>query len=235
MKISRVIIVSLMVFCLDTVGKSLDNFCNICNKSSTFMNMKTRKNVRCPRCGSLERHRFLYHVYNDFIKPQKNKKTKILHTAPERCFIDFFKKKYIKYFPIDIAPQYYSYVKCIKEDVTDLTFKDNTFDFVLSNHVMEHVDDKKFLHEIFRVLKPGGILILTFPIFKQLNKTFSDPGIKTDKDRERFYGQKDHLRAYGKDIIETLRKDYKAEIIDYKKYVNEVEAEKKKFEGNIVL
>ena len=42
--------------------------------------------------------------------------------------------------------------------------EDNSIDFVVSFQVIEHIkDDKKFVKEIFRVLKPGGKLILTTP------------------------------------------------------------------------
>lgn len=45
--------------------------------------------------------------------------------------------------------------------------KDNTFDVVISFQVIEHIrDDKKFLEEIHRVLKPGGMAIITTPNIK---------------------------------------------------------------------
>ncbi len=41
---------------------------------------------------------------------------------------------------------------------------DNTFDFALTFQVIEHIqDDKTFIEEIHRVLKPGGVLMLTTP------------------------------------------------------------------------
>ena len=41
---------------------------------------------------------------------------------------------------------------------------DNTFDFALTFQVIEHIqDDKTFIKEIHRVLKPGGIMMLTTP------------------------------------------------------------------------
>ena len=50
------------------------------------------------------------------------------------------------------------------EDVTALTFADEVFDGILSLDVLEHVPDyPKALCELFRVLKPGGTLVATFP------------------------------------------------------------------------
>ena len=43
-------------------------------------------------------------------------------------------------------------------------FEDNFFDIVFAGEVIEHtIDDSFFLSEVKRVLKPGGILILTTP------------------------------------------------------------------------
>lgn len=45
-----------------------------------------------------------------------------------------------------------------------LPFLDNTFDYAVSASVLEHTDDPKYyLHEILRVVKPGGAIYLGFP------------------------------------------------------------------------
>ena len=47
---------------------------------------------------------------------------------------------------------------------SDIPFKDNFFDFVINNQVMEHVENLDVvLREISRVLKPGGIVLSLFP------------------------------------------------------------------------
>lgn len=52
------------------------------------------------------------------------------------------------------------------EDATRLTFADGSFDVVTSNQVFEHVDDDlKAYSECRRVLKPGGALIFTVPLY----------------------------------------------------------------------
>lgn len=52
------------------------------------------------------------------------------------------------------------------EDVQRLTFADESFDVVTSNQVFEHVpDDRSGYAECLRVLKPGGALIFTVPLY----------------------------------------------------------------------
>ena len=191
-------------------------YCPFCHKKVLFESLSSnkRKNVRCPICNSLERHRFLYNIYKkDFLN--STKKLSILHTAPERCIARaIIKNKNIEYYPIDICPEIYKWINCKKEDVTCLTYKDNSFDCIISNHVMEHiVDDNLFLKECLRVLKPNGILYLTFPISTSLEKTVEDKNIKTDEERLKYYGQADHVRRYGRDIIDKLKFQYNAKCI----------------------
>ena len=120
----------------------------------------------------------------------------------------------IEYIPIDIEPSRYDYVNCLKEDVTELSFKDNSFDYIISNHVMEHIkDEQKFLSELLRVLKPSGKICLMFPICIGLDKTFEDDNIVSPGDRLKYYGQADHVRKYGMDVIDRLKKDYNAEVV----------------------
>lgn len=53
-------------------------------------------------------------------------------------------------------------IKLISGDVTNIPFPDNTFDKVLMTEVIEHLpNDEKSVKEIFRVLKPNGLLVLT--------------------------------------------------------------------------
>lgn len=57
-----------------------------------------------------------------------------------------------------------SYAKVFMADVRNYPAQDNSIDFILFNHVLEHIpDDIGALKEVKRILKPGGCLILGVP------------------------------------------------------------------------
>jgi len=54
-------------------------------------------------------------------------------------------------------------VRC--EDVQRLTYADASFDLVTHTEVLEHVpDDARAFAELFRVLRPGGLMLFTVPL-----------------------------------------------------------------------
>ena len=157
---------------------------------------KPRENALCPNCLALERHRLMW-LYlkdkTDFFSAR----LKVLHIAPELCFIDRFNNlENLEYITGDLE----SPLAKIKMDIHNIPFAENSFDVAFCNHVMEHVDDDiKAMQEIKRVLKPGGWAIIQSPIDYSLETTYEDPSITTPREREKAYGQNDHLRTYGKD------------------------------------
>ena len=104
-------------------------------------------------------------------------------------------------------------------DITDTQFEANRFDVILCMHVLEHVpDDRKALSELFRILKPGGWAIVQSPIDRQRLETFEDPTVVSPKERERLFGQRDHVRVYGRDYSARLEQaGFNITIEDYAK------------------
>ena len=94
----------------------------------------------------------------------------------------------------------------VKMDIHEMPFDDNSFDALLCNHVLEHVaDDKKAMREIRRVLRSSGWAILQVPFFNPIpDVTYEDKSITNPREREKYFGQNDHLRKYGKDYPHRL-------------------------------
>ena len=176
-----------------------------------------RPNVLSPSTLSLERHRLLWlflEKKTDFF----TKKYKVLHMAPEQCFLTIFKKqKNLDYTTADL----YSPIVDVKADILDLPFKDNSFDIVFCNHVLEHIeDDQKAMTELYRVIKPGGMGIFQVPQDLKLEKTYEDPGITSREERKKHFGQYDHVRVYGRDYFNRLRNiGFKVDEVDYSKTI----------------
>jgi len=182
-----------------------------------------RKNALCPGTFSLERHRLLW-LYlkkeTDFF----NSNNKILHFAPEQCFHKFFKSFFKNYTTTDLN----SPIVDIKADICNLPFNDNSFDYILCNHVLEHIyDDEKAMKEIYRVLNKNGIAILQVPIDINSNLTREGRDIDNKQDRNKLFGQYDHLRMYGLDYFKKLKKvGFKVKNIDYLSKLKKEEVEK---------
>ncbi|MDO9261319.1 MAG: methyltransferase domain-containing protein [Flavobacteriaceae bacterium] len=164
---------------------------------------KIRYNVLSPSTLSLERHRlmwlFLKEKTDFFTSPKK-----VLHIAPEQCFIKLFKTQpNLDYLTADL----YSPLADVKADILALPFDDNSFDVVICNHVLEHiVDDKKAMSELFRVMKKGGFGIFQVPQDLSRDKTYEDFSITYPKEKARHFGQYDHVRIYGQDYFNRLEK-----------------------------
>lgn len=81
-------------------------------------------------------------------------------------------------------------------DATSLSFSDNSFSHIISISVIEHINgtgDSEAIKEMWRVLKPNGILILTFPVAKTFEEEFSDKdtyGLNVQQIKEKFFFQR---------------------------------------------
>lgn len=160
-------------------------------------------NRLCPKCLSLERHRLLW-LYlkerTDFFKAE----LKVLHIAPEQAFYKRFRQlANLDYTTGDLV----SPIADIKFDIQNIPIADETYDVVICNHVLEHIDDEhKALTEVYRILKKGGWAILQVPIDYNREKTYEDKTITSPKEREKHFGQYDHVRFHGLDYPVRLEK-----------------------------
>lgn len=182
--------------------------CPVCERSfSKFLSygseVKHRENVLCPYDLTLERHRLMWlYLKNEsnFFKEQ----LEVLHIAPEQCFHKRFKsQKNINYLTGDLV----SPIADLHFDLHNIPLADNKFDVVFCNHVLEHVEDAmQCMKELNRVMKPGGWGIFQVPQDFSLEKTYEDPSITDPEEREKHFWQKDHVRLFGKDYPEWLKR-----------------------------
>ncbi len=123
----------------------------------------------------------------------------MLHVAPEECLANEFRKSnVVRYITADLTPR-----AMLQMDLTGACFPDETFDVIFASHVLEHIaDDGRAMRELFRVLKTGGWAILQVPIDAQV--TCEDSSIIDCRERERVFGQSDHVRVYGNDYYDRL-------------------------------
>lgn len=142
---------------------------------------------RCAECGSLERHR-AYRTAFYALAPPRFADMSALQLSPDKV-VD----------PAWFASHALSVFGTKSElDLQQIAQPDESYDVVVVNHVLEHVeDDRAAIAELDRVVRQDGFVFLSVP----------DPS-RTPKTRE--YGRPradkhGHWRIYGPDILERLR------------------------------
>jgi SAM-dependent methyltransferase len=170
-------------------------------KEKSVIGAGYRQNRTCPGCESIDRERLVY-VYLARKTSVFRNNLKLLHVAPEKKLQEVLAAApNIEYYSVDISSQ----LAKDRMDITDLKYHSNCFDVVICNHVLEHVqDDRKAMSEIHRVLKPGGWAVLQVPISLLLDHTVEDARVVMPEEREKLFGQADHVRIYGRDYKARL-------------------------------
>ena len=91
-------------------------------------------------------------------------------------------------------------------DITCVPLASNTYDVVMANHVLEHIpDDRTAMRELLRLLKPGGLALLTVPVNSARQETYENPAVTTPAERWAHFSAEDHVRMYGLDFADRLR------------------------------
>jgi len=159
------------------------------------------RNLLCPWCLSLERHRLLWLYLLDktgiFSQP-----IRLLHLAPEYPLYQAFRAApNIRYVTAGLDAAFMQ----VEMDLVHTPLKDNLFEVIICSHVLEHIlEDVAAMRELCRVLKPGGLGFLQSPLDANRAVTFEDPTCLTPEDRARTFGQSDHVRIYGRDYKDRL-------------------------------
>jgi predicted SAM-dependent methyltransferase len=200
-------------------------YCPFCKRPTISPKNIREGIIMCAICTSFERQRFLKYVYEDEIL-NIGKNVEVLQFAPEKSIYDTVRKyENVKYTCCDLMPELYPYADGIlQEDGMSLSFKDKQFDVIIHNHILEHMpDDIKFIKETMRILKDDGKVIVSIPFYKD---ELCHDSYMTDEERTEHYGQADHVRRYGKDILDVLKiEGVKIDIINQTDYLTHDEIE----------
>lgn len=176
--------------------------CPLCGSNlSTFLALHRDVFAFCPVCWSLQRHRLVWLFLQQHGLLASHASLRLLHIAPESALAaKFCAIANVRYISADLHNPH----AMERMDISDIRHADGSFDAVLCSHVLEHVaDDRKAMRELHRVLAPGGWALILVPAYD--GPTIEDPTITDPSERERRFGQHDHVRIYGLDVTQRLR------------------------------
>jgi SAM-dependent methyltransferase len=128
---------------------------------------------------------------------------RLLHVAPEAPVVRLLKR----HAPTlnHVSTDFHGGNADLRASLTSLPFRDESIDCAIVIHVLEHVDDDRAaMREVRRVLKPGAWAVLQVPLDRHREQTDEDPTVTSALERQRRFGQGDHVRLYGYDYRERL-------------------------------
>jgi len=136
----------------------------------------------------------------------------VLHFAPEHHLHRYLQEELGEgYVTADPSPERYAYTKALHLELPGglEIFPQHYFDFTIHNHVWEHIPGswKDHIEPFVRVLQVGGKMLFTFPYSPVSAPDMTEEGgelLPSDEDRLARFGQKDHVRRFGKDFVQHM-------------------------------
>lgn len=179
-------------------GTGVDCLC--CKRS--FSGWVGRPTVRqCPNCNAATRQKVLVHYLEKHMETASGP-FQTLYFAPDPGPLAWFRKQ--PSFNVTTTDLSAPGVD-VHWDITAIPQQDQSYDVIACSHVLEHVpEDLKAMSELCRLLKPGGVLFLQVPFARAKAETDEDPTITDPEERIRRFGQFDHVRRYGRDLLDRL-------------------------------
>lgn len=185
--------------------------CNICGEKH-LLDFRSRKNVLCNKCKSLERHRLVKYTLEllGWLDPNDKRDKRVFHLAPEACTSSYMSKIFgVGYITSDYNPKKYPHAQCLKLKMPENfeIFPDDYFDLILHNHVLEHIpgDYHAHMEQFHRILKPGGQMIFTIPLCSSRKTCQGGELMNSDDERLAAFGQKDHYKIFGQDFLNVFK------------------------------
>ena len=125
---------------------------------------------------------------------------RILHFAPEKAVMRRMRGNLL-YETADLHQKWVTH----QTDITRMPLPDNSYEVIIAHHVLEHIDDdRRAMRELFRLLTPGGVAVLSVPLNASRRETYENPRITTPEERFVHFSGNDHKRYYGLDFCDRL-------------------------------
>lgn len=176
-------------------GKDVD--CPVCMTSWR----KEKPSTNCPYCGATTRHKALVIWLKQWLAAHDGT-MKTLLFAPDFGVETWLRKNdRIALTTTDYSAPGVDF-HC---DITNIPKEDSSYDLILCSHVMEHIiDDHAAFKELCRILRPEGRLLIQIPYARDELETDEDETVTDPVERERRWGQFDHVRRYGQDVVDRM-------------------------------
>ncbi|MBY8976211.1 class I SAM-dependent methyltransferase [Rhodobacteraceae bacterium NNCM2] len=182
----------------ETARGKTPRLCPVCGYEGMFAPVRHKVEIWCPQCDSRPRHRLLkLWMDREMTLPEG---AEVLHFAAEPWVRGWFEERGARYVTADLNDKFE-----LQLDITAMDLPDASYDLVMANHVLEHVDDAAALAEMHRILRRGGQAVITVPMIEGWDQTLEDPEATTDETRRLYYGDPSHLRFYGRDLRDRIR------------------------------
>jgi hypothetical protein len=181
--------------------KGSQHYCPVCQSHiRAFLALHRPYHAWCPICRSLQRHRLVWLFFQQKTNLFDSSPKRMLHIAPEPAFTARLRRlPQLQYLSADLKDP----TAMVKMDLTRIQYPADSFDTIYCSHVLEHIpDDLAAIQEMHRVLSPTGWAVILVPITTDVTIEGSVP--QNPLERERLFGQIDHVRRYGKDFAARL-------------------------------
>lgn len=180
-----------------------DRECPLCGRQGRFLAEAHLPDIFnfdavCPSCGSLPRNRLLWLnlTQRQLIMAQD----RVLHFAPEECLTNRIRSLAGSYKTADMLAGGVD----LKLNIEKIDLPDRSQDAIICSHVLEHVDDKAAIVELFRILSPGGRMFILAPVAEGWETTYENAASFDPNGKALHYGKDNHVRRYRRDLRDKL-------------------------------
>lgn len=171
--------------------------CAVCRwQGDAFGGVDHCESSVCPQCGAIGRDRWLFHCLTSCV-PGIGARTRLMETSPRlgHPYKDAMAAR-VSYLASDYDQR--AHKADVAIDLQKIDLPDASLDVVMTSHVLEHVPDTSAaLSELYRVLVPGGSVILLVPVLQGVTAPPAEPEFHGD-DTPVFW-------RFGLDLTKTLQ------------------------------